>query len=147
MEEEEEDHISLDNLLKDLERQTNFDEFLPYAENKKRELLPDDILPSPFSPVSDYKDKFFKKEIKRKLIIPIRSLPLKFEGKTTTCFSQYMNEIVREKIKFNRKKTKVDEIFNLQEKNLTVCKKNLKKILPKINKNISHTISGLLNSN
>lgn len=58
----EEDDICLDNILKDLEKKTNFFEFLPYSEAIKHEVEPDDILPSPFSPVSNYRQLFGEKK-------------------------------------------------------------------------------------
>jgi hypothetical protein len=46
--------------------------------------------------------------------------------------------------KTTKKLTKVEEIMNLQEEGSTFNRKNMKKILPKINKKVGHSINGLL---
>jgi len=150
MEDDEEvtgEHVSLENLLKDLEKQTNFDEFLPYNESKKREMQEDDLLPSPFSPTTNYRENS-KSSGQRKLIIPLRSLPSSNEKKSIgsnffTFQKKALSEMMRTQ-KTTKKLTKVEEIMNLQEEGSTFNRKNMKKILPKINKKVGHSINGLL---
>lgn len=149
MVEEEEKNIGLDNILKELEKNTNFYEFLPYKEAMKLENEPDDILPSPFSPVSNYKKLFEKKEEDKK-IFALKSLPNSIERKTTINFTHYQSKALTEmkNSRYTEKKlTKVNEILNLQQNFLCFNKKNSKKILPKINKNVSHSINSLINLN
>lgn len=146
-----EEHVSLENLLKDLERQTNFDEFLPYNESKKREGLQaddDGVPPSPGSPARDYRASV-KINAERKLIIPLKSLPSATEknspGSHYFSFKKpSFHEKKSVKINVDKKTTKVEEIYNLQQEGGDFTKKNRKKILPKINKNVSHSINGLL---
>ena len=149
-----EEHVSLDNLLKDLERQTNFDEFLPYNESKKREGMQasyiddDTVPPSPGSPARDYRTSA-KNNAERKLIIPLKSLPSATEknspGSNYFTFKKpSFHEKKSVKINVDKKTTKVEEIYNLQQEGGDYTKKNRKKILPKINKNVSHSINGLL---
>lgn len=147
----EEDDICLDNILKDLEKKTNFFEFLPYSEAIKNEVEPDDILPSPFSPISNYRQLFGenKKKMNEKLI-SMKTMTLQREK--TQNFTLYQSKALYKQKKSLlensaslKKKTKLDELFDLQQNELYFSKKNTKKILPKINKNISHSISALMN--
>ena len=155
----EDEKICLENLIKDLENKTNFDEFLPHKaeiSQKPMEFDPDDILPSPFSPVSNYKSNLLRNHhsTERKLIIPLKSLPTSYfdEEKeklsgNSNIFTFYQKNAFREmkKIKQSKIITKSDEILDLEENNGYFKRKNLRKVLPKINKNISHSISGLMN--
>lgn len=151
-EQETGEHLSLENLLKDLEKQTNFDEFLPFSESQKREVQEDDndnVPASPFSPGFTANLQSFKSS-ERKLIRPLRSCPSPSDlrSKTGLAFSfstSQKKKTTGKTLQTSPKLSKLDEIINLQHEDTVFSRKNQRKILPKINKNVGHNINGLLN--
>jgi len=122
-ENEEKEGISLKNLMKDLEKQIDFGVF-PYEKCEEKGNL------SVFSPFSNFRG--FSEE--------------KREEKTEN-FEGFINKTENFEgfMKKKKKFTKIDAILSLQEKEEVFFKGNQKKILPKINRNISHSINDLLN--